>query len=165
MAKGVLLMGRDPGGKAKMINVDENGNVIVQPSGTITELVLEQIGATYMIGTTLRLIAEGGDSITSGKTIDASKYKEWFIHITNNHEKEITLQLGIRSHGGQIISNTANLGAYPDTFIPIPAGASKVLTKDDIPQLGWAIPAFVFYCRSASPTQGSMDVRIYGRRW
>ncbi len=165
MAKGIPLMGRDPDGKAKIINVDENGNVKVQLSGTITELVLEQIGVTYMIGQTLRLIAEGGDSITSGKTIDASKYKEWFIHITNNHEKEITLQLGIRSHGGQIIGNTVDLGMYPDTLIPIPAGASKVLTKDDIPQLGWAIPAFIFYCRSASPTQGSMDVRIYGRRW
>ena len=29
-------MGRDPDGKAKMINVDENGNVIVQQSGAIT---------------------------------------------------------------------------------------------------------------------------------
>ena len=118
-----------------------------------------------MIGNTLRLIAEGGDSITSGKTIDASKYKEWFIHIRNNHEKEITLQLGIQSHGGQIIGNTTSLGIHPDTPISIPAGASKVLTKDDIPQLGWAIPAFIFYCRSASPTQGSMEVRSYGRRW
>ena len=34
MAKGIPLMGRDPDGKAKMINVDENGNVIVQQSGT-----------------------------------------------------------------------------------------------------------------------------------
>ena len=138
---------------------------LVQLSGTITELVLEQIEATYMIGQTLRVIAEGGATIADGKTIDASKYKEWFIHIRNSHEKEITLQLSIRSHGGQIISNTASLGVYPDTPIPIPAGASKVLTKDDIPQLGWAIPAFYLICRSSSPAQGSMDVRIYGRRW
>jgi hypothetical protein len=33
MAKGIPLMGRDPDGKAKMINVDENGNVKVQQSG------------------------------------------------------------------------------------------------------------------------------------
>src|SRR5690606_9573146 len=38
MAKGIPLMGRDPDGKAKMINVDENGNVKVQLSGTIVEL-------------------------------------------------------------------------------------------------------------------------------
>ena len=34
MAKGIPLMGRDPDGKAKIINVDENGNVKVQQSGT-----------------------------------------------------------------------------------------------------------------------------------
>ena len=33
MAKGIPLMGRDPDGKAKMINVDENGNVKVQLEG------------------------------------------------------------------------------------------------------------------------------------
>ena len=37
VAKGVPLMGRDPDGKAKIINVDENGNVKVQLSGTIVE--------------------------------------------------------------------------------------------------------------------------------
>jgi len=35
MAKGIPLMGRGPDGKAKIINVDENGNVKVQLSGTI----------------------------------------------------------------------------------------------------------------------------------
>ena len=38
MAKGIPLMGRGPDGKAKMINVDENGNVKVQLSGTIMAL-------------------------------------------------------------------------------------------------------------------------------
>ena len=38
MAKGIPLMGRDPDGKAKLINVDENGNVKVQLSGAIVEL-------------------------------------------------------------------------------------------------------------------------------
>jgi hypothetical protein len=41
MAKGIPLMGRDPDGKAKMINVDENGNVKVQQSGTIMALDTE----------------------------------------------------------------------------------------------------------------------------
>ena len=39
MAKGIPLMGRDPDGKAKIINVDENGNVKVQLSGTIVTLL------------------------------------------------------------------------------------------------------------------------------
>ena len=38
MAKGIPLMGRGPNGRAKMINVDENGNVKVQLSGPITEM-------------------------------------------------------------------------------------------------------------------------------
>jgi hypothetical protein len=38
MAKGIPLMGRDPDGEAKIINVDENGNVIVQLSGNIATL-------------------------------------------------------------------------------------------------------------------------------
>ena len=37
VAKGVPLMGRGPDGTAKIINVDENGNVKVQLSGTIAE--------------------------------------------------------------------------------------------------------------------------------
>ena len=56
MAKGIPFMGRDPDGKAKMINVDENGNVKVQQSGTIPEpsinadttLVIEP-GQTYTL--------------------------------------------------------------------------------------------------------------------
>jgi len=39
MAKGIPLMGRGPDGKAKIINVDENGNVKVQLSGNIIEVV------------------------------------------------------------------------------------------------------------------------------
>ena len=37
MAKGIPLMGRGPDGEAKIINVDENGNVKVQLSGTIAQ--------------------------------------------------------------------------------------------------------------------------------
>jgi hypothetical protein len=40
MAKGIPLMGRDPDGKAKMINVDENGNLKVQQSGYIQEFAV-----------------------------------------------------------------------------------------------------------------------------
>ena len=40
MAKGIPLMGRGPDGKAKIINVDENGNVKVQQSGTIVPRIV-----------------------------------------------------------------------------------------------------------------------------
>ena len=42
MAKGIPSMGRDPDGKAKMINVDEHGNVKVQLSGTFVRLSTQQ---------------------------------------------------------------------------------------------------------------------------
>ena len=38
MAKGIPLMGRGPDGKAKMTNVDENGNVKVTLTGSVMEL-------------------------------------------------------------------------------------------------------------------------------
>ena len=38
MAKGIPLMGRDPDGEAKIINVDENGNVKVTLTGSVMEL-------------------------------------------------------------------------------------------------------------------------------
>ena len=41
MAKGIPLMGRGPDDKAKIINVDENGNVKVQLSGTFVRLSTE----------------------------------------------------------------------------------------------------------------------------
>ena len=43
MAKGIPLMGRGPDGKAKIINVDENGNVKVQLSGTIVETIYSNL--------------------------------------------------------------------------------------------------------------------------
>jgi hypothetical protein len=46
MAKGIPLMGRGPDGKAKIINVDENGNVKVQLSGTksvTSEVLLDAV--------------------------------------------------------------------------------------------------------------------------
>ena len=52
MAKGIPLMGRDPDGKAKMINVDENGNVKVQQSGNdvVIGLLADRPPASEMRG-------------------------------------------------------------------------------------------------------------------
>jgi len=55
MAKGIPLMGRDPDGKAKMINVDENGNVKVQQSGQDEALEVTLTGQRAAKMTTLSL--------------------------------------------------------------------------------------------------------------
>jgi len=56
MAKGIPLMGRDPDGKAKIINVDENGNVKVQLSGTFAEDILSKVDLANSL---LALISHG----------------------------------------------------------------------------------------------------------
>jgi len=73
MAKGIPLMGRGPDSKAKIINVDENGNVKVQLSGTLTELFgaslsdrppasSVSVGATFMVvGTDIVYQSNGTD--------------------------------------------------------------------------------------------------------
>ena len=58
MAKGIPLMGRGPDGKAKIINVDENGNVKVQQSGTI---VRQSFGFTFGANRTMAV----GDEVKS----------------------------------------------------------------------------------------------------
>jgi len=52
MAKGIPLMGRDPDGKAKIINVDENGNVKVQQVGNdiVIGLLADRPPASEMRG-------------------------------------------------------------------------------------------------------------------
>lgn len=52
MAKGIPLMGRGPDGKAKIINVDENGNVKVQLSGNdvVIGLLADRPPASEMRG-------------------------------------------------------------------------------------------------------------------
>ena len=58
MAKGIPLMGRDPDGKAKIINVDENGNVEVQLKGS--NLALRQTivtGSKTVVSTAAEIFA------------------------------------------------------------------------------------------------------------
>lgn len=64
MAKGIPLMGRGPDGKAKMINVDEHGNVKVQQSGNIIAEAVQvannieiAAGATVLLDTYIDLCA------------------------------------------------------------------------------------------------------------
>ena len=63
MAKGMPLMGRDPDGKAKIINVDENGNVKVQLSSTLTELFGASLSDrppanSVSVGTTFMIVGD-----------------------------------------------------------------------------------------------------------
>ena len=82
MAKGIPLMGRGPDGRAKMINVDENGNVKVQLSGT--NLAKKYTAADIPAN---RLLYIGDESHTWGgtpvKAIDISRFKKVFVKVHN----------------------------------------------------------------------------------
>ena len=67
MAKGIPLMGRDPDGKAKMINVDETGNVKVQLKGRIDDLAANRPAADAVeVGTTFWAVDTGEVSVSTG---------------------------------------------------------------------------------------------------
>jgi hypothetical protein len=76
MAKGIPLMGRDPDGEAKIINVDENGNVKVQLSSTLTELFGASLSDrppanSVSVGTTFMVV---GDTV-----VYQSNGKDWVV--------------------------------------------------------------------------------------
>jgi hypothetical protein len=78
MAKGVPLMGRGPDGKAKIINVDENGNVKVQQSGRNVEIATHVVEWDGVLATQTVPIAE-------------SPYQEVLIAIQNSGVKSVLM--------------------------------------------------------------------------
>ena len=69
MAKGIPLMGRDPDGKAKMINVDENGNVKVQLSGTVVRIIQGSISLAQgeILSLAVDVLSLGTKFVLSGR--------------------------------------------------------------------------------------------------
>lgn len=86
MAKGIPLMGRDPDGKAKMINVDENGNVKVQQSGNIVELASSSIGTLARRGFATLLANNVGNFAEFIVSVRASGTGrlQFMLYTTNN---------------------------------------------------------------------------------
>jgi len=112
MAKGIPLMGRDPDGKAKMINVDENGNVKVQLSGT---KVVESAPVTG-IKTVTSTVAE----VFAGASRKANRSK---LVIRNLH-RAVAIRIGgsgITDTIGQSLEPGASveIDFSPSTTVPI----------------------------------------------
>ena len=78
MAKGIPLMGRGPDGKAKIINVDENGNVKVQQSGT-------RIEEAVWVGLAI------ADTNSRNKLLDTSRMKNWTLMIVSSLDKPVRI--------------------------------------------------------------------------
>jgi hypothetical protein len=86
MAKGIPLMGRGPDGKAKIINVDENGNVKVQQSGKFAE-VNHSLSASvpdryYYAGD--EVAYSGSGAIKYPTPFEIRDFSKVFITIKNN---------------------------------------------------------------------------------
>ena len=94
MAKGIPMMGRDPDGKAKMINVDENGNVKVLQSGI---KVLGGVGARYYVKK--RNVAP--DSFVTIKSWDAGESIELVgLSMACSSRNKIFLEIAARDKSG-----------------------------------------------------------------
>lgn len=112
MAKGIPLMGRGPDGKAKIINVDENGNVKVQLSGT---KVVESAPVTG-IKTVTSTVAE----VFAGSSRKANRSK---LVIRNLHQA-VAIRIGgsgITDTIGQSLEPGASveIDFSPSTTVPI----------------------------------------------
>ena len=151
-------MGRDPDGKAKMINVDENGNVKVQQSGTVDKLIKEFVDVPINHGTFIF-----GESVdVSPIPLDISAYTDITVVIRNTGEQACKLW-ALQGFGSSttkmIFSNTNN-----DQRWVIPAGASLTLTKKDIPEFGDPVLGLIidFYDNLSTYTT-KVSLEVYGR--
>ena len=138
MAKGIPLMGRDPDGKAKMINVDENGNVKVQQSGTI-----ELIHVAYMnkdtgnagAGQTTYLGRTPSKTMLGLNSIDLRQYSEVSYYFFNYTNTEVTFwAVGVWQLGVNPVPNGRTVGAVMGP-VKVAAGALKPISKDEFPLL------------------------------
>ena len=157
MAKGIPLMGRDPDGKAKMINVDENGNVKVQQSGTNLEIV------KVHTSTSTAWQAWGETVITAGtdhpNPLDVSKYTERAVMVINNTDVEAT-HIAVQMYTPGVFGGSLTGILRLDN---IPAGAKALITADEVPEIDKPYTHISFRSRNLERTTGEMIVAFLGR--
>ena len=168
MAKGIPLMGRGPDGKAKIINVDENGNVKVQQSGKIVEEIVlfnqKEIRDTALC-----------DSVVIPSTL-LSKIRDFDILITdtNTHGNTVKPAMSLSFHPNTTDPDTSFLSFKPDNkntlynwrVAPLDLAARHTLVTE-IPELSgpWFASATVTPYRNMSVWYllGMANMRFYNR--
>ena len=157
MAKGIPLMGRDPDGKAKMINVDENGNVKVQQSGTNVEIV--KIFDALAITTT---------STISSNLISLNRYKTgtFVLYHTLDVELELYPQFGATLNSSIFVNGElVSTHLAPITIPPMSVQGRMILnthpTYKDVFSSGVHSVRFVVKAKTA-PTSGSLTLEYWG---
>ena len=110
MAKGIPLMGRDPDGKAKIINVDENGNVKVQQSGTV--VLGKELGNPVEI---FNGIIENGETLQS-EIYDVGKRNINIYYQSSGTNKNYILQVHYLNLVGDTIETETIFEELPESM-------------------------------------------------
>jgi hypothetical protein len=169
MAKGIPLMGRDPDGKAKMINVDENGNVIVQQSGPITEVV-KVVDALAITTSATRYITL--PSLT--------QYRDWDLFVTNTLDAECRVgftgspasnSIHVMTESGEVVNynpggtyNGVNYkvnGTMNDVRLSTLPMATKIPDPAEYKKLSAFIKNIAIRANTA-PTEGAITITLVG---
>jgi len=162
MAKGIPLMGRDPDGKAKMINVDENGNVKVQLSGTKVELLKEWSDTGLM--------TQGEWHYGNNRTDDAERHlipvnysakPRKMILVTNRFDAAVACRGVFGFKDGTTRGSIVYLPFAEEVLIG--ANASALLTSETLPELDYNFPGIALrFMRKAVPTTGTLNIWFFG---
>ena len=166
MAKGIPLMGRGPDGKAKMINVDENGNVIVQQSGNIVEEV---------VLVNAMAITDANNKFSS--FVDVSRFREIDVLVENSLMSEDSpVSVNVFLYDGTTTSNGIirikegtewkRFGSADDLEInsTIPSQPGRHSVASDLPIIrDWKFSKIAVGLRAlTTPYSGSVTVTIKG---
>jgi len=142
MAKGIPLMGRDPDGKAKMINVDENGNVKVQQSGK---------KATLVTVTNAESVIAGGYSAEKTVTITGEEKEVWiWVNIDQQPWSLLTSYASFTAGAGQSIA------CYPER-----SGVTKAFTEFAAPAISLWVGSLLDERVGLTPPQSISEAREY----
>jgi hypothetical protein len=164
MAKGIPLMGRGPGGKAKIINVAANGDVEVTLSGTIIK-----------VGAVINAVAIRDTNWHTTQKIPYPKGKPLSLIVRSTLDQNVTLSLSYASltsgSTGSSVGYFKNAEGKRLYTVSVPAGFSTNFAERlwigpnvwDILEF-YVLPTLHLHFRcSTAPTSGSLTVEMYGR--
>ena len=161
MAKGIPLMGRDPDGKAKMINVDENGNVKVQQSGTKVELLKEWSDTGLMSQEEWFYGNNRTDDTSHLIPVNYSAKPRKMILVRNLFDAAVACRSVWVFKDGTTKGAIAELPFAEEVLIG--ANASALLTSETLPELDYNFPGIALrFMRKAVPTTGTLNIWFFG---
>jgi hypothetical protein len=170
MAKGVPILGKDPLGKAKYANVTESGDLRVQLSGTIVELIREYVESDALLNNEGYQGAFGHNTALWGtrpdfRPLDVSQYRDLVIYVNNRHDTALK---------ARIYAYTIATVPYGSAITPIVSGSEEVtipalsrmtfLSRNHPILSDPSIGIGIHLKAASSITDGYVTVRFLGRR-